>query len=64
MMPIRLRGRLISVLYADHGALGLEDVRIEDVKELSDKAAIAFELCILRRKLRQRPAAQARASAD
>ena len=64
MMPIRLRGRLISVLYADRGALGLEGVEIEEIKELSDKAAIAFELCILRRKLRQRPASQARASAD
>ncbi len=64
MMPIRLRGRLISVLYADRGARGLGGVRIEDVKELSEKAAIAFELCILRRKLRQRPVKQARAGAD
>ena len=64
MMPIRLRGRLISVLYADRGARGLEGIQIEEVKELSDKAAIAFELCILRRKLRQRPLSRARAGAD
>ncbi len=64
MMPIRLRGRLVSVLYADRGARGLDGVRIDDVKELSEKAAIAFELCILRRKLRQRPLSQARAGSD
>ncbi len=64
MMPIRLRGRLISVLYADRGALDLEDVNLAEVKELSEKAAIAFELCILRRKLRQRPVNQQHTSAD
>ena len=58
MMPIRLRGRLISVLYGDRGALGLEGLRIEQMRELSEKAAIAFQLCILRRKLQQRPASQ------
>ncbi len=64
MMPIRLRGRLISVLYVDRGAVGLEGVQIEEIKELSDKAAIAFELCILRRKLRQKSARRAPAGAD
>ncbi len=54
MMPIRLRGRLVSVLYGDRGALGLKGIRVEEVRELSEKAAIAFELCILRRKLRQK----------
>ncbi len=56
MMPIRLRGRLVSVLYGDRGALGLQGIRIDEIKELSEKAAIAFELCILRRKLQQKTA--------
>ncbi len=55
MMPIRLRGRLISVLYGDRGTHDLQGIRIEQIKELSEKAGIAFELCILRRKLRQKP---------
>ncbi len=55
MMPIRLRGRLISVLYGDRGALDLKGVCLEQIKELSEKAGIAFELCILRSKLRQKP---------
>ena len=67
MMPIRLRGRLISVLYGDRGARGargLEGVPMEQMKELSDKASIAFELCILRRKLQQKPVSQERAGPD
>ena len=54
MMPVRLRGRLISVLYGDRGADALESVSIDQMRELSEKASIAFELCILRRKLRKR----------
>jgi MshEN domain len=64
MMPIRLRGRLISVLYGDRGALGLEGVPIEQIRDLSEKAAIAFQLCILRRKLQQKPAGQPRPDPD
>lgn len=56
MMPIRLRGRLISVLYGDRGALGLDGIQIEQIRDLSEKAAIAFQLCILRRKLQHRTA--------
>ncbi|MEM7353242.1 MAG: hypothetical protein AAF657_20775 [Acidobacteriota bacterium] len=53
MMPIRLRGRLISIVYVDRGVRGLPNIDIEQMKNLSEKAAIAFELCILRRKLQQ-----------
>ncbi len=54
MMPIRLRGRLISIVYIDNGTRGLKGIKLEDLKQLMDKASIAFELCILRRKLEQR----------
>ena len=51
MVSIRLRGRLVSILYGDRGARGLRGVEVEQIKKLAEKAAIAFELCILRRKL-------------
>ena len=54
MLPVRLRGRLISVIYGDCGPSGLQGIDLELLKELAEKAAIAFELCILRRKLHQR----------
>lgn len=54
MVPIRLRGRLVSILYGDRGARGLHGVEVESIKQLAEKAAIAFELCILRRKLQQK----------
>ncbi len=64
MMPIHLRGRLISVLYGDRGERDLGDVRIEQIRDLSEKAAIAFQLCILRRKLQQRTAEETAAAVD
>lgn len=54
MVPIRLRGRLVSILYGDRGVRGLRGVDIDQVRQLAEKAAIAFELCILRRKLHQK----------
>ncbi len=53
MVPIRLRGKLISILYGDRGRRGLSGVAIDQLKQLAEKASIAFELCILRRKLQQ-----------
>lgn len=54
LLPIRVRGRLISVIYGDNGSRGLVGVDVELLKEVAEKASIAFELCILRRKLHQR----------
>ncbi len=54
MMPIRLRSRLISIIYGDCGARGLQGLDIEQIRKLSEKASIGFELCILRRKLQER----------
>ena len=51
MMPVMLRRRMASVLYGDRLMRG---VTAEDVKlfqNLAGKAAMAFELCILRRKI-------------
>ncbi|MCP3963826.1 MAG: hypothetical protein GY719_38810 [bacterium] len=54
LMPVQLRGRLISILYGDRGARDLHGVEVQQIKRLSDKASIAFELCILRKKLQQK----------
>ncbi|MCG8462226.1 MAG: hypothetical protein MI919_38570 [Holophagales bacterium] len=52
LVPIRLRDRLVSVLYCDQGSRPLEDFDIEPFHRLALKAAMAFELCILRKKIR------------
>lgn len=51
MVPIRVRDRLVAVLYGDRGPRELDDVDPETYRRLATKAAMAFELCILRRKL-------------
>ncbi|MEL7058468.1 MAG: hypothetical protein AAGN46_00420 [Acidobacteriota bacterium] len=51
-MPIRMRDRLVAVLYGDCGADGLGDIDLATYRQLADKASSAFELCILRKKLR------------
>jgi hypothetical protein len=52
LLPIPVRGKLVSVVYGDRGSLGVADVDLVLTRRLVAKAAIAFERCILRRKLR------------
>ncbi|MEO8505489.1 MAG: hypothetical protein ABI609_16460 [Acidobacteriota bacterium] len=52
ILPIRLKGRLVTLIYADRGADGLAGIEVEDFQRLAAKTAIAFELCIMRNKLR------------
>jgi hypothetical protein len=52
LLPIPVRGKLVSVVYGDRGSSGVSDVDLVLVRRLVAKAAIAFERCILRRKLR------------
>ncbi len=52
LLPIRLKGRLVSFLYADRGAEGLRGLDLDDMLHLAAKVSIAFELCIMRNKLR------------
>jgi len=51
MVPVRVRGRLVSVFYGDRGPRGLRGLKTDQLKRLAEKAAMAFELCILRRKI-------------
>ncbi len=52
VLPIRLKGRLVAMIYADRGAAGLGELDLDELKRLAAKATIAFELCIMRNKLR------------
>ncbi len=51
LMPISVRGRMVCVLYGDRRDAGVQDVEITSFQRLADKAAMAFELFILRRKI-------------
>jgi hypothetical protein len=53
LLPIRLRERLVTLVYADRGGAGLRGVDLAQLQQLAAKAAIAFELCIMRGKLRK-----------
>lgn len=52
VLPVRLRDRLVCALYGDRGGRSLDGLRIEQLERLGQRAATAFELCILRRKVR------------
>ena len=51
-LPIRVRNRLVAVLVAERSEDDFSDEMISDLKRIGTKAAIAFELCIMRSKLR------------
>ncbi|MDX1503042.1 MAG: hypothetical protein R3325_11850 [Thermoanaerobaculia bacterium] len=51
VLPIRVRGRLAAVLYADCGDAGLSGVDVDEVAHLAASAGAALERCILRRKM-------------
>ena len=53
LLPVRLRERLVTLVYADRGAAGLKGIDLAQLQQLAAKAAIAFELCIMRGKLRK-----------
>lgn len=53
MVPIRLKERLVAVLYGDCSPASVSGLKIDDFRHLSVSAAMAFELCILRRKMAQ-----------
>ena len=51
LFPVFVRGRLVCVAYGDRASLGLSDIDLPLIEGLAGKAALAFERCILRRKL-------------
>lgn len=51
MFPLRVRDRLVAILYGDRGSLGLIGLDLDELKRLANKASMALELIILRKKL-------------
>ncbi len=50
VLPVRLRDRLVMVIYADGGNRGFAGIDLEDMQRLRATTATAFERCILRMK--------------
>lgn len=50
LLPVRIRGRLVTVIYADREPDGLGPLDLEALVSLAASAAEAFERCILRKK--------------
>ncbi len=50
MLPVRLRDRLVTVIYAEGAGPGAGGLHLEELKRLTDLTAAAFERCILHKK--------------
>ncbi len=50
LLPVRIRGRLVTVVFLDRGPQGLGKVDLESLLRLSQVAADAYERCIFRKK--------------
>jgi len=56
VFPIRVRDRLLALVYGDRGPLGLADLDLDLIRGLCISAARAFERCIMERKKKGQPA--------
>ena len=52
VFPIRVRDRLVCAIYGDRDSLGLVGLDVPAIQRLTSKAAIAFEMLLMQRKLR------------
>lgn len=50
VLPVRLKDRLVSVLYMDGGSRGLGGIDLEQMHRLTAATAAAFERCIVSKK--------------
>jgi hypothetical protein len=53
VLPVRIKDRLAAFIYVDRGTASLAGADMEGLLRLAAKTAIAFELCIMRSKLKQ-----------
>jgi hypothetical protein len=53
VLPVRIKDRLAAFIYVDRGTASLAGTDMEGLQRLTAKTAIAFELCIMRSKLKQ-----------
>ena len=52
VFPVKVRDRLVCVVYGDRDSLGLAGLDVQAIQRLTGKAAIAFEMLLMQRKLR------------
>ena len=52
-LPLRVRGRLVAALLVEPAGAKLDDALFAELSRIAAKAAIAFELCIMRAKLKK-----------
>ena len=52
VFPVKVRDRLVCAIYGDRDSLGLAGLDVPAVQRLTGKAAIAFEMLLMQRKLR------------
>ncbi|MEM8962807.1 MAG: hypothetical protein AAGD38_15085 [Acidobacteriota bacterium] len=52
ILPIGLRGRVVSFLYVDNRGEGIATTPVDELRRLAIKAGVAFEVHILRNKIR------------
>ena len=50
LIPLQMMGRVVAVLYVDGGSVSL-DKRVPELQKLGNKAAMAFEILILKSKI-------------
>ena len=53
LLPLRIRGRLVAIAYGDRGARGLAGIDVDALRQTVQRAAVALELCILKKKMNQ-----------
>lgn len=51
LLPVGIRGKLVCAAYVDRGDAGLHDINLDSLQKVAKLTALAFERCILRRKL-------------
>lgn len=56
IFPIRVRDRLVALMYGDRGPSGLQDLDLDRLRRLAEAAALALERCIVEQKKRSRDA--------
>ena len=56
VFPIRVRDRMVALVYGDCGPLGLADLDLDRIRELCSSASRAFERCIVEQRRRRESA--------
>jgi len=59
VFPIRVRERLVTLVYGDRGPLGLAELDLNRIRQLTAAASNAFEVCILKQKDKRQRATSA-----